>query len=357
MKKVLAMMLAMVMLFALCACGSDASQPAGDSGTSAESQATEQPEAAGSEQGEAEPESEPEDEVKREAQFITLATGTANGANYQALAGISNMMAKKWSEYTFAPEVTNGSAENIRMMASGAAQIACSQADSFYYANIGEREFDASTVDTINFVVCGNETVITMIVRADSGINSFADMKGKRAAVGSGTIYQAYWPLFLEEYGFTEDDVAATPMNMADCATALQDGTADMIFYNANFPHPTFQDLALNCPVRFLDVEQEVKDHICEQNPYFAETIIPADVYDTEKDVETIGTRTAIICRPDTDEQLIYDLCATIFENQEEIALLGPTVAEYNPENALKFSDLVPMHPGAERYYKEHGMM
>ena len=191
-------------------------------------------------------------------------------------------------------------------------------------------------MDTINFVVCGNETVITMIVRADSGINSFADMKGKRAAVGSGTIYQAYWPLFLEEYGFTEDDVAATPMNMADCATALQDGTADMIFYNANFPHPTFQDLALNCPVRFLDVEQVVKDHICEQNPYFAETIIPADVY---------------------DEQLIYDLCATIFENQEEIALLGPTVAEYNPENALKFSDLVPMHPGAERYYKEHGMM
>lgn len=343
MKKLMSVILAGLMLFALTACGETGS-------------ASTSPSAAPAASGEVQA-SPSGDDVVRTDQYITMATGTANGANYQALVGITNIMAQTWSNYSFSPEITNGSAENIRMLASGSAQLACAQADSFYNANIGAREFDESTKGAMNFVICGNETVIHMIVRADSGINSFADMKGKKAAVGSGTIYQAYWPMFLEAYGFEEDDITATPMNMADCAAALQDGHADMFFYNSNFPHSTIQDLALNTEIKFLDVEPEIREVMCEKNPYFQETVIPAEIYELDKDVETVGTRTAIICSPDCDEQFIYDLLTTVFDNQEELALLGSTVAAYNPENALMFSDLIPMHPGAERYYKDHGML
>lgn len=295
---------------------------------------------------------------ERKNMNISFAAGPANGANYTVATGISNLMSQTYDNYTFVPEITNGSAENVRLIQQGSSQIGCCQSDSMYYAYLGEREFDESTKGCINFVMMGNEVCLTMLVREDSDIRSMADLKGKKCGVASGTVYQAYWPIFLEAHGLKPDEIDSVTLSMGDICTALADGTIDFGFMNAAKPQTVVTDLVMTSDVRFISLSQEVVDKITTEYPYFSEATIPKELYDDlTEDVRTVGVRAGIICAPDADEQMVYDVLDVIFTHQEDLALLGAIPSSYNRDNALKFSDLIPMHPGAERYYKDCGIL
>lgn len=333
MKRFIALLLTTLLTLSLAACGST-SQPSSSASSSPAST---------------------EDTVKREDMFVTLATGPNSSTHYMALSCIANLLSNKYPNYTFAPEITSGGTENVRMIAEGNALIGIAQADAMVAGYHGIREFDDTTAGKISFVMGTFITDFHQFTSAKSDINTFTDLKGKTCGVAKGTLAQVFWPMLLKYHGMTENDVKTVVLSFADIVTGVQDGTLDYGIHICGYPNSQLSDMAVTSGLKMLSFDPAYCDAMIEDNPYLQYDTIPAEVYGNES--YTLSTRNIMICSSDANEQLIYDFLKATLDNPEELALLGSSAAQFNIENALEFSNLIPIHPGAERLYKELGLM
>lgn len=340
MKKILAIALSLMIFSSMVGCGSSSSKtvPSVDPTSSAAPEST-------------------QDSMIHPKMALSLGTGPSGSANYAAMSSIANLISKRYPNYTFNPEISTGSAQNVRMIEQGVCQIGVCMADAAYAAYNGEREFDDTTKEKINFVMSGYETIFNQFLPKDSDIKTFTDLKGKKCGVANGTMLQSYWPMLLEMHGMTENDVQTVGLSFGDIINGISDGTLDYGIHVTSMPNSNLSDLALTKGIKMLGFEEDIIKKITEKYFYFKEAIIPKDVYKLDADVITIGTRNTIIASPDLDAQVVYDFLDVVLSSEEDLKLVSPSAAAFNKENALLYSDLIPMHPGAEKYYKENGMI
>lgn len=341
MRKIAALLLSATMLLSLCSCAQQ--NTSGNPASSTSSISTENSETPTS------------SDVTREDMYVTLATGPNSSTHYMALSCIANLLSNEYPNYTFAPEITSGGTENIRMISAGNATIGMAQADAMVAGFEGTREFDDSTAGKINFMMGTFITCFHQFTQKDSSINSFTDLKGKKCGVAKGTLAQVFWPMLLEYHGMTEDDVETVVLSFADIVVGVQDGTLDYGIHICGYPNSQLSDMSVTSGVKMLSFDPAYCDAMIADNPYLGYTTIPEDVYGSE--AYTLCTRNIMICSADADEQLIYDFLKATLDHPEDLAMLGTSAAQFNKENALDYSNLIPMHPGAERLYKELGML
>lgn len=350
-KQLISAVLGLAMVASLAGCGNgvpSGSTSAAASGTAAPAETAAVTEAQAADDG-----------VVRKPQTITIATGTSKGVGYITTSTTGAILTQAYPEYQIKPEITTGSQENITLVREGVAQIGVAMTDSALAAYEGNREFDESYKGCINFITGGYVTAITQIVPKNSEARELPDLKGKKIGVSKGVMSKYYFPILLEAYGLTADDFKIEEMSINDILTALQDGNIEYGIHVSSIPNTGISDLALSAGIQVVTMSEEIQDKIIEKNPYFFKTTISKDVYGTNNDAETLATRNVYVCSPDADEQMIYDWVKTLVEHHDDLTAAHPQAGDFggkDGENALE-GQLIPLHPGAERYYREIGLI
>nr|WP_206529759.1 TAXI family TRAP transporter solute-binding subunit [Brevibacillus sp. SYP-B805] len=285
---------------------------------------------------------------------LIIATGGTGGTYYPLGGGMAEQITKN-AGITATAQSTGASAENLRLIRDKKADIAFTQSDIADYASKGTEMFQQD--GKIDFQAIGalyNET-IQIVVAPDSGINSVADLKGKRVSVGapgSGTELNA--KQILEAYGLKFEDLQLQRLSFADSAKAIQDGQLDAAFQTAGTPTAAITELAATTGVKIIPVDADKIDALISKYPFYVKTTIPGKTYETvPDDVTTVSVKSLLVVRSDLSEDLVYKVTKAIFDNIDK---LGHAKAkEIKVEEALAGISL-PVHPGAKKYFTEKGV-
>jgi TRAP transporter TAXI family solute receptor len=200
----------------------------------------------------------------------------------------------------------------------------------------------------------------TVVARADSGIATFDDLKGKRVNVGNpGSGQRSTMEVLMAAKGWTMDDFAlASELKSAEQAQALCDNKVDAMVFTVGHPSGSIQEATTTCDTVLIPVAGPEVDQLVEQNPYYAKAVIPGGMYrGTDEDVETFGVKATVVSSAGVQEDVVYQITKAVFENFEDFKKLHPAFADLQQENMITEALSAPLHPGAEKYYHEAGMM
>ena len=320
MKKYLALLLAVLMVFALCACGSDAG-----------------------------------DDAAPKSEDLTFVTGGEAGTYYAFGTVLAQHVSDK-TDTNVTAIVGNGSQANVEDLDAGAVQLGFCQSDVMSYAYSGTSLFEeAGAVDSFS-VVAALYMEQVQIVTMNPDIKSVADLAGKSVsigAVGSGVYFNALD--ILGAYGIGEDDIDAQYLNFADSADGLKDGKIDAAFIVAGAPTTAITDLATGGDVYLVSLDDEHLEGLLKSSPYYSKNVIAKDVYGTDEDIITVAVGAVVIARDDVSEDAVYNFVSSIFDNLDEVTAAHAKGAECSVEFASSITD-VPYHPGAAKYFAEQGI-
>ncbi len=287
---------------------------------------------------------------------LKMATGGTTGTYYAFGGTVSQVLSSKLDNVKFDVQSTGASKANIYLVADGEADIAIVQNDVMYYAYNGTDLFAGDKVGGFS-AMAGAYAEVCQVV-AKSGIASVADLRGKRVSVGdigSGVEFNARQ--ILEAYGMTFDDIIVNNLSFGDSAAAFKDDKIDAFFCVAGAPTTAIVELATTNPINLLEIDDEHAVKLINKYPFYTKFAVPAGTYKgVDADVQTVAVVASFIVANDLSEDLVYKMTKALFENAEEITIGHPKGAELDPEYSVA-SISIPMHPGAEKYYKEIGVL
>lgn len=287
---------------------------------------------------------------------LKMATGGTTGTYYAYSGTVSQVLSSKLPNIKFDVQSTGASKANIYLVADGEADIAIVQNDVMYYAYKGIDLFDGEAVSGFS-AMAGLYAEVCQIVANDK-VTSIEDLRGKRVSVGdvgSGCEFNARQ--ILEAYGISFDDIEVHNLSFGDSATALKDDKIDAFFCVAGAPTTAISELATSNAIHLLEVDDEHAAKLMEQYPFYTQYSVPANTYKgVAEDVKTVAVVATYIVSDQLDEDLVYQITKALFENADEIAAAHPKGAELDPEYSVS-SISIPIHPGAEKYYKEIGVL
>ncbi len=292
---------------------------------------------------------------------LKFGTGGTTGTYYP----YGGAIAKVWNEKLTSPKVnvtvesTGASAVNIRNVNKKENDLALVQNDVMKYATEGTMSFTADgKITSFSTIASLYDEVCQIIVSADSPIQTVADLKGKIVSVGdAGSGVEANAQQILEAYGLSFSDIKQQNLSFGDSATAIKDQKIDAFFCTAGTPTTAIVELATTKAVRVLPIDDAKAQELIKKYPYYATYTIPKDTYKgMTADVPTIVVKATLICRKDLDNDLVYKLTKALFDYKGDIAQAHAKGQFLTIEDAVKGIS-VPLHPGAEKYFKEVGAL
>jgi len=288
--------------------------------------------------------------------FGTSASGTTN---HTIASGMANILMNNIDVYDLVPEVTTGSQENIRLLYSNSLQMSIAMLDVVQFGYEGSREFanDASEQDPFRYVIGSSPTMVHIFVAEKSKYQNIEDLKGQKWGVGFGAASEFYVPIILDAHGMDVSEINMTSMTLADICNAMADGTVDVGVWISPGGSASIADLAQTTGIRLIDIEESIAEAIMKENSYFSFLEIPQETYPNLKAPgKALATMNIIIARTDLDENFVYNYTKIMYKNTEELSLVSPKAREFCIAN-MECTDIIPLHPGAERYYKEIGFI
>ena len=255
---------------------------------------------------------------------------------------------------------SRGSVDNVNAITSGLRNSGFAQSDVAYWAYTGTGTMDGQEPATdLRTIAALFEEHIHLVALAESGINSVADLKGKRVSLdepGSGTFVDAN--LILEANGLSSDDLTAEALKGNAAAEALRNGKIDAFFAVAGYPTGGIVELASSAKIKLVPIDGAGAEALTEKYGFFAASDIPADTYEGVAATPTVAVGAQWFTSAKEDEELVYEITKALW-NDESRKLLdvghakGKTIT---PDTALNGVG-VPLHAGAERFYKEAGLL
>ena len=288
---------------------------------------------------------------------IRIGSGPSGAIHYTTFSGIASLIEADHKNYTVSVEISTGSNENINNLYANNVDFGLVTADSAYDGYNAAGDFEGNEEGQILHVMSGYSPHIHVFVRSDSDIYRFEDLAGKRAGTGKGFM-SGLLNMILDGYGIGGNVLASSEaMSLSDMCTALADGNIDVGCYISDFPSSNIADLALTTGIRFLEIDEDVANKICDGNDFYYVSEIDADYYEgVEENVRALATRTVLVARKDLDEEIVYNVVKSIVDHGDELGNFHSRAPLWNLDNALKLQ-VIPLHPGAERYYKEAGIL
>ena len=287
------------------------------------------------------------------AESLTFTTGGETGT-YYAFGSVIAQYVSTNSDVDVTAVTGNGSQANVEDMDAGFYQLAFCQSDVMSYAYAGTNLFeDIGAIDSFS-VVGALYMEQVQIVTMNPDIKTVADLKGKNVsigALGSGVYFNAIDVLGV--YGMTEDDINPVYQSFGDSAESLKDGKIDAAFIVAGAPTTAITDLSTSGDVYLVSIEEDKIAELIELSPYYSPNTIAADTYGMPEDAQTVAIAAVVLARDDASEDAIYTFTKTVFDNMDQ--LQHGKAAELSLEFASSITD-VPYHPGAAKYFAEQGI-
>ncbi|WP_128255647.1 TAXI family TRAP transporter solute-binding subunit [Falsirhodobacter deserti] len=256
---------------------------------------------------------------------------------------------------------SNGSVGNINAINSGSLESGFTQSDVATWAQTGTGLWeDQPAVENLRMIANLYPESIHLVARADAGIDSVADLAGKRVSLdepGSGTLVDAR--IILEAYGLSEDDVQAEFLKPDQAADRMRDGAMDAFFFVGGYPAGAIAELASQHDVELIAISGEEADAIREQYSFFAADTFPAGTYEgQDADVTTLSVGAQWVTNANQPEELIYNITKALWNDNTRKMFdaghaKGKLIVLDNATNGVG----IPFHPGAERFYREAGVL
>jgi uncharacterized protein len=295
--------------------------------------------------------------------FVTIGTGGQTGVYYvvgQSICKLVNRGTGKHHIKCTAPS-TGGSIANINAIKAGDQDMGVAQSDWQYHAYHGTSKFkDQGPFKELRSVFSVHGEPFTVVARKDSGVKTFADLKGKRVNVGNpGSGQRATMGVVLEALGWTESDFAlASELKSSEQAAALGDNKVDAIVFTAGHPNGSIQEATTTTDALLIPVTGPAIDKLVADNPYYAKAVVPGGMYrGNDEGVETFGVKATFVSSSKVPEEVIYQVVKAVFDNFDRFKKLHPAFANLKEKDMITAGNSAPLHAGAVKYYKEKGWM
>ena len=287
-------------------------------------------------------------------QRFSCGTGGTTGAFYIIGAGICNIITTNATNIDITAEVTGATLDNIAMVAAGDCEFGLANADFAMYAYEGIETYEQP--QDILAIASLYPTTCHIVASKSSGITSLEDMAGKRISVGPyGSGNRMGSERLLKQVGLTFDDITPMDLTNAEAIDSLKDGTIDAFILYSGAPLSSIIDLTTTTDVTWISLSDDFVAEFIKAYPYYMEIELGADIYDTESDITCIGVNNIMICNSNVDENIVYLFTRTMYENVEEIWAVHSEASKITLDSATNVP--IPLHPGAEKYYKEVGLI
>jgi TRAP transporter TAXI family solute receptor len=293
--------------------------------------------------------------------FITIGTGGLTGVYYPAGGAICRLVNRGRREHGIrcAVESTGGSIYNLNSLREGDLDISVTQSDWQFHAYRGTGPFRPVGPDKkLRSLFSLHSEPFTVIARKDSGINTFADLKGKRVNIGNpGSGMYATMKVIMKRMKWTESTFAvASKLKASEQAQALCDNDIDVMIYAAGHPNGAVQEATTICETKLIPVDGPVINKLVERYPFYAYTNIPGGMYQgNPEDVKTFGVKATFVTSSDVDQEVIFRVMKSIFDNFENFKTLHPVFSTLYTANLILEGNTAPLHKGAERFFIEKG--
>ena len=336
MKKFLALMMMIVMAFTVAACGGGGDKKADNKA------------AAG--------------KVDRSKEFITVLTGPTSGIYFPIGGAFSKVVGEMG--YKTSATATGATAENINAILTGKGEMAIAMSDSVIQAVEAFGAYQGKPkAENLRAMMGLWPNVCQIVTTKDSGITKFTDLKGKRVGVGapnSGVELNAR--MMFEAHGMTYKDAKVDYLSYGEAIDQIKNGQCDVAFVTSGLGNATIKELGTAKEIVFVPVEGEALKKLTAKYPFYVEWKIPKETYGTKVDTTTAAVMNIMLVSKNLSDDVVYDLLTVIY-SQKGLETIGASHAtakrEIKPETALRGikGTSVKLHPGAEKYYKEKGML
>lgn len=294
-------------------------------------------------------------------EFVTIGTGGVTGVYYPAGGAVCRLVNARRDEHGLrcSVESTGGSVFNANALKRGDLELAIVQSDFQAYAYEGINGFDEPFPEMRSLFSLHGEPV-QLMARADAGITSLDSLKGKRVNIGNpGSGHRVMMELLMKHVGLTTSDFALTSeLQSSEQAAALCDNRVDAAFWAAGVPNGSTQEAAATCKISIVPLQGEWLDTFLQQFTAYAPDVVKGGVYPgIDSDVPTFGARATVVTRADIPEETVYQIVKSVFDGLDDFKQLHPALANLDPKTMASGALTAPLHPGAERYYKEIGLL
>lgn len=294
-------------------------------------------------------------------EFITIGTGGVTGVYYPTGGAICRLVNKGRKDHGIrcSVESTGGSIYNIKTIRAGELEFGVAQSDWQFHAYNGSSRFEEDgAFEGLRAVFSVHPEPFTVVARADSGITSFDDLKGKRVNIGNpGSGQRGTMEVLMEAKGWTTDDFAlATELKAAEQSAALCDNQIDAMVYTVGHPSGSIQEATTACDSVLVEVSGDAVDSLVNDNPYYRTATIPGGMYrGNDEDTQTFGVGATFVSSDAVSEDAVNTVVKAVFENFDDFKGLHPAFANLDPKEMATAGLSAPLHPGAAKYYKEQG--
>ena len=296
--------------------------------------------------------------VSAQSTRLSIATGGTGGVYYPYGGALANLLSTELEDTEVTAEVTAASVDNMLLIEDGGADLAFVLGDTAFDATQGREQFETPVNGQVLATLYNNYTQI--VVKADSGINTVADLAGKRVSVGSpGSGTEVIANRMLTVSGIDPaSGITVERLGVAESAGAMKDNKLDAFFWSGGLPTSAITDLGAtpNITMKLLphaDVAPALQEAY---GAFYTTDTIPANTYPNQTEaVEVVVVPNVLVVNAEMDEELAYTITKVMFEGQATLAAAHPAAGELTLENAVKNSP-IPYHPGAMRYYEEQGV-
>ena len=290
-------------------------------------------------------------------QFFTITTGGTGGTYYPIGGAIAQTLTDNLEGLSVSAQAGNASVANCNLISEHETDSALVQNNVAFWAYEGKGVFEGQKIENIRGIASLYPEAIQVVALKDSGIKSIADLKGKKVCVGeqgSGVNFDV--KNILAAYDMTEDDLKVDYLSFTEASQKLKDKQIDAAFVTAGYPTSSITDVSLSREIVLVPIEEEKIEKLRETSPYYAKAVIPGGTYKgVDGDVVTATTMAMWIADEQADEELVYNMTKALWENVDTVHGAHEKGTEVTLETALDGMG-IPLHPGAERYYKEKGI-
>jgi len=296
----------------------------------------------------------------QEKYSLSIATGGTGGVYYPLGGGMANILSKYVPGLQATAEVTGGSVDNLKLIATGKPYIAFSMADAGQDAYRGEDKFKGTKVPLRTLMVLYPNRM--HVVTIDGiGITKMADLRGKRVSTGSpGSATEVMGFRVIEATGLDKDrDMKRERLGVAESVNALKDRKIDAFFWVGGLPTAAVTDLA-NTPgikIRMIDHADTVAAMNKKYGQLYIEDVIPKATYrgmDADNRQATVWN--ILVSHENLSNQTAYNIVKTIFDKRDDMIAVHKEAENFRLENQKAAASPIPFHPGAVKYFAERGV-
>lgn len=290
-----------------------------------------------------------------EQKFLTIATGGSSGP-YYTIGGAMSKIYKEKLGYNASVQSTGASVENVNLLKTKKVDLAFAMSDVVSFAYNGQENFkDSGAIKDLKAMAGLYLNYVQIVTLKDRNIKAVSDLKGKRVGVGapnSGVEVNAR--MVLAGHGLTYQDIKPDYLSYAEAIEQLKNNAIDAAFVTSGLPNSTVIDLMTTKDVDIVPIQPADVDKLAQQYPFFVKAEIPAGLYKNEKPIPTAAIQNIMLVRSDLSDDQVYKLTKAFFENLDALKEAHSAAKAIDVKQAGK-NLVIPLHPGAEKYYKEAG--